>query len=226
MIKNIFFDLDDTLLDFHMAEKVALTKTLLHFDIEPKDEILERYSELNLSQWKLLEKGILTRDEVKVRRYQLLFKELGVNSLAREATEYYENLLGVGHYFVDGAEEVLRSLSDKYCLYIASNGNTKVQLSRMKSADIIKYFADIFISEEIGFDKPSSEFFNSCFSKIRNFSKEDAVIIGDSITSDINGGKGMGIKTIWYNPGRKESDVVADHEINNLLELIPLLERI
>jgi 2-haloacid dehalogenase len=226
MVKNILFDLDDTLLDFHMAEKAALTKTLIHFDIEPKDEILERYSELNLSQWKLLEEGILTREEVKVRRYQLLFNELGVNTLAKETTEYYENILGIGHYFVDGAEEVLRSLLDKYCLYIASNGNTKVQLSRMKSADIIKYFADIFISQEIGFDKPSSEFFNSCFSKIKNFSKEETVIIGDSITSDIKGGKAAGIKTIWYNPGRKESDDIADHEIYNLLELIPLLERI
>lgn len=226
MVKNILFDLDDTLLDFHMAEKVALTKTLIHFDIEPKDEILERYSELNLSQWKLLEKGILTRDEVKVRRFQLLFNELGVNSVAIEATEYYENLLGVGHYFVDGAEELLRSLLEKYCLYIASNGNTKVQLSRMKSADIIKYFKDIFISQEIGFDKPSSEFYNSCFSKIKNFSKDETVIIGDSITSDIQGGKGVGIKTIWYNPGKKESDVVADYEINKLLELIPLLEGI
>lgn len=224
MIRHILFDLDDTLLDFHMAERIALTKTLVYFGIEPREEILKRYSELNLAQWKLLEQGLLTRDEIKVRRYQLLFEELSIEVLPEEATSYYENCLGVGHYFIDGAEEVLKQLSGKYQLYIASNGTATVQQSRMKSADILKYFSDIFISQDIGFNKPSIEFFNSCFSRIENFSREETVIVGDSLTSDIKGGKNAGIKTIWYHKGQVDSDIVADYEIHKLLELIPLLE--
>ena len=226
MIRNILFDLDDTLLNFHLAEKAALTKTLMHLEIEPKEETLSRYSVLNLSQWKLLEQEKITREEVRTRRYQLLFDELGVDCSAEYAAEYYENLLGIGHYFIDGAEELLRGLSKDYRLYIVSNGTAKVQKSRIKSSGMEKYLNDIFISQLIGFDKPNINFFNYCFSRIPNFEKHETLIIGDSLSSDIIGGRKSGITTVWFNPSdiKNSSDIIPDYEICHLLDLIPLLQ--
>ncbi|MDI9476563.1 MAG: YjjG family noncanonical pyrimidine nucleotidase [Natronincolaceae bacterium] len=228
MIKNILFDLDNTLLDFHLAERIALTKTLLHLGIEPKEEILARYSEINSAQWKLLELGELTREEVRVRRYKLLFEEIGVNRCAGSATRYYENLLGIGHYFISGAEELLKTLSDNYRLYLVSNGLTAVQKPRIESACMARYFEDIFISQSIGFNKPSIEFFNYCFKKIPEFKNEETMIVGDSLTSDIKGGRDAGITTVWFNPEGAEnlSDIIPDYEIDRLLDLLSLLETI
>ena len=226
MIQNILFDLDDTLLDFRTAEKTALTKTLLHLGIEPKEEILARYSALNLAQWKLLEQGKITREEVKVRRYQLLFDEIGAECSAADATEYYERQLGIGHYFIDGAEELLKKLSKDYRLYLVSNGSAAVQKGRIESADIARYLKGIFISQQIGFDKPSAAFFTRCFSKIPGFEKRKTIIVGDSLSSDIKGGKNAGITTVWFNPDRVEnnSGIRPDYEIDRLLDLIPLLK--
>ena len=226
MIRNVLLDLDDTILDFHQAEKIALTKTLEHFGIEPEEKILARYSVLNLEQWRLLEQGKLTRKEVKERRYKLLFDEIGADCCAASATKYYENLLGVGHYFIDGAEELLKILSKDYRLYLASNGTAAVQKSRIKSAGIAKYFDDIFISQKIGFDKPDIEFFNYCFSKIMDFKKSETVIVGDSLTSDIKGGKSAGITTVWLNPKGLPYvfDIEPDHIITGLMDLTSLLK--
>jgi 2-haloacid dehalogenase len=228
MVRNILFDLDDTLLDFHLAEKIALTKTLRHLRIEPKETILARYSELNLAQWKLLEQGELTREEVKVRRYQLLFDEIGAKCSANYATEYYETLLGIGHYFIDGAEELLKTLSNGYRLYLVSNGSATVQKGRIESADIERHFKEIFISQQIGFEKPNAGFFNYCFSRIPSFRKCETLIVGDSLSSDIKGGCNAGIATVWFNPNgaNNPSDIIPDYEIRSLLDLLPLLETI
>lgn len=228
MIRNILFDLDDTLLDFHLAEKTALSKTLRHLDIPPTEKILARYSEINLAQWKLLEQKKLTLDEVKERRYQLLFEEFNIDCCGRLATEYYENQLAVGHFFIDGAEELLKALFQNYRLYLVSNGSTDVQKSRIKSADIKKYFDSIFISQEVGFDKPCLSFFEYCFSKIPDFKKKETLIIGDSLSSDIAGGNNAGITTVWFNRNKKEnhSTITADFEIFTLPDLIPLIKSI
>lgn len=225
MIRNILFDLDDTLLDFHMAEKIALKKTLL---VEPKEEFLTRYSEINLAQWRMLEQGKLTRSQVKLRRYQILFDEIGADCSAEQATEYYENLLCLGHYFIEGAEETLKVLSKDYCLFIASNGTAKVQRSRIESAGIWKYLSGLFISQEIGYDKPSIGFFNYCFAHIDGFCKAETTIVGDSLTSDIKGGNIAEITTVWYNPkgSNNNSDVKPHFEIRHLLELECLFKTI
>ncbi len=228
MIKNIFFDLDDTILDFHHAEKIALSRTLEHFDIEPKEETLARYSVLNLEQWRLLERGELTRQEVKERRYRLLFEEIGADCCAASATKYYESLLGIGHYFMEGAQELLGMLHQDYRLFLATNGTIEVQKSRIKSSDISKYFKDIFISQEIGFDKPDIEFFNYCFSRILDFKKSETVIIGDSLTSDIKGGNNASIITIWFNPKGIENmfAIRPDYVVSTLMDLPLLLKKI
>lgn len=227
MVNTILFDLDNTLLDFNQAESIALTQTLLQLGIHPNETVIRRYSQLNLEQWKLLEQGKLSRSEVKTRRYQLLFDELGVACSAEKAAEIYESLLEVGHYFIDGAEALLRDLSPHYHLYIVTNGTASVQRSRIKSAGLEKYMEGIFISEEIGFNKPGSDFFDHCFAQIPHARRSAAMIVGDSLTSDIQGGINAEIQTVWFNPARlpNDSGILPDYEIYALEELGPLLDR-
>lgn len=228
MIKNIIFDLDDTLFDFHLAEKIAITRTLAHLEVEATENILKRYSEINLSQWKLLELGEISRDEVKVRRFKILFDEFSIDKNVEYANKCYQKFLATGHYFIDGALELIETLSKDYRLYIASNGGVDIQKSRIASADITKYLDRIFISQEVGFDKPDIEFFKRCFAEIPDFRRDETLILGDSLSSDIKGGKNAGIITVWFNPGRvvNTSDIVPHYEIHRLLELIPLLKEI
>ena len=169
MIKTILFDLDNTLFDFTKAEGIALAKTLVHLGINPEKKVLDRYSVINTAQWKLLEQKKITRAELKIRRYKLLFEEFGFKCSPEEAAKTYEEFLSMGHYFMDGAEELLEKLCKEYNLYVITNGITKVQKGRIKSANLKKYFKDIFISEEIGYDKPSIEYFEHCFEKIEDF---------------------------------------------------------
>lgn len=226
MIRFVFLDLDDTILDFKKAERKALSKALVELGINPTDEILDRYREINISQWKLLELGEITREEVKVRRYRLLFDEFGIDASPEQATAIYEDKLAVGHYFIDGAINLLDSIYGKYKLYLASNGSKRVQDGRLDSAGIRKYFDSIFISQQVGYDKPSKMFFDKCFSSIENFDRESAIIIGDSLSSDIQGGINVGIKTVWYNPHHQQPTVQPDYIVNSLAELPSLLERI
>lgn len=227
MIDTVFLDLDNTIFDFSKAEKIALKKTLETLGVDTSEKTLARYSVLNTAQWKLLEKGEITRQEVKVRRYRLLFEELGTDASAEEAAALYESLLGIGHYFMEGAEELLNELKGKYRLYLATNGTASVQKGRIASASLERYFDGIFISEEIGYNKPDKAYFEACFAEIPDFVKEKAVIVGDSLTSDIQGGINAGIRTVWFNPKGEPGDgaIVADAEIRSLLELPELLDR-
>lgn len=227
MIDTVFLDLDNTIFDFSKAEKIALKKTLETLGVDTSEKTLARYSVLNTAQWKLLEKGEITRQEVKVRRYRLLFEELGTDASAEEAAALYESLLGIGHYFMEGAEELLNELKGKYRLYLATNGTASVQKGRIASASLEQYFDGIFISEEIGYNKPDKAYFEACFAEIPDFVKEKAVIVGDSLTSDIQGGINAGIRTVWFNPKGEPGDgaIVPDAEIRSLLELPELLER-
>ena len=229
MIKYVFLDIDDTLLDFGKAEAAAIKKTFERIGIPATEAVIRRYSEINDSQWALLEKGELTREQVLVRRFDILFDELGVRNVPSEmAQASYEYLLGIGHYFVDGAQELLEALKDEYELYIVSNGTAFVQDRRLKSSGIAPYFKGIFISERLGADKPSKEFFDIVFSKIEGFNKSEAIIVGDRLTSDVLGGINAGIKTCWFNPKGLPAnpDIPADYEIRVLSELPQLLKKI
>lgn len=223
--RTIFLDLDDTLLDFGAAERVAISKTFRGLGIEPTEALLRRYSEINVSQWEAMERGELTRDRVLVRRFELLFTELGLDLDAAATEDVYRGYLGIGHYFVEGAVELLEYLAPKYDLYIASNGVAATQDSRLASAGICHYFKDIFISETTGYHKPERGYFDYCFARIPNFDPAKALMVGDSLTGDILGGRNAGIKTCWFNPKGKtgRADIVPDYEIRSLAELKSIL---
>ena len=158
MIKYVFLDIDDTLLDFGKAEAAAIKKTFDRIGVPSSPEVIALYSRINDEHWAMLERGELTREQVLVKRFDALFAELGIKNVPSEmAQASYEYLLGIGHYFVDGAPELLQALKDKYELYIVSNGTASVQDSRLESAGIAPYFKDIFISERLGADKPTKK---------------------------------------------------------------------
>lgn len=228
MIKNILFDLDDTILDFKKAEKTALFKTFEELGLTANDQIAQKYSRYNISQWKRLELGEITRQEVKVNRYRLLFNDIGVCKSPELATEIYEKNLAVGHFFINGALDLIKNLYNDYRLYLVSNGSKSVQTGRLESAGISPYFKGVFISQDVGYEKPNIQFFEKVFSSIDNFIKDETVIVGDSLSSDIKGGINAGIKTVWFNPNRETntSTIIPDYEIFSLPQLEQLIKEI
>lgn len=225
MIKFLFLDLDDTILDFHKAERIALSKTLRAFGAEPDEELLHRYHLINKAHWEMLERGELTRQQVLVNRFDVLFRELGRPHDPAAIARCYEKNLSVGHYFLPGALEAVKSLKGKYRLYLASNGTASVQHGRLESAGLYPYFDDIFISQEMGADKPSRAYFDRCFARIPDFQPDQAVMVGDSLTSDMAGGRNAGLRTVWVNPGHADcTGPRPDYEIESIAQLEELLE--
>lgn len=226
MFEFLFLDLDDTILDFQKAEHVALSKTLRGFGLEPTEIVLKRYNLINKAHWEALERKELTREQVLVGRFQVLFEEMGITVEPVQVARAYEDNLSIGHWFLPGAEEAVEALSKKYKLYLASNGTAKVQAGRLKSANISRFFEEVFVSQELGANKPSLEYFEKCFARIPGFEKSKAIIVGDSLTSDILGGQNAGIATCWVNPHHKagREDIRVDYEIEALSQLEDLLE--
>lgn len=144
MITTVLLDLDDTILDFHKAEKEALKKALQKVGVEPTEKLLARYSEINQAQWKKLELGELTQEEVKISRYRIFFEEYGITASPEETAKCYEQNLAYEHEKVDGALELLQELHGKYRLYAASNGTYEVQRRRIEESGIKPYFEDFF----------------------------------------------------------------------------------
>ena len=225
MIEFLFLDLDDTILDFRKAEYIAIGKTIGDFGVEPTDEVRKLYHEINKWHWEQLELGTLTREEVLVNRFGVLFEKLGKTVDAVACARAYEKNLSQGHWFLPGAEEAVDALSKKYRLFLASNGTASVQKGRMTSANLYRFFETVFVSQEIGHNKPSKEYFDACFAQIPGFDKEKAMIVGDSLSSDIKGGINAGIKTVWVNPDHKDcGEIKPDYEIEYLHQLEALLE--
>ena len=226
MVEFLFLDLDDTILDFHKAERIAISKTFRQFGIEPTEEVLQRYKAINIAHWQMLERGELTRGQVLLRRFEALFEEYGMNCDAVAVAQSYEDNLSIGHFFLPGAEEAVDRLSKKYRLFLASNGTAKVQAGRMTSANLYRFFEKVFVSEEMGHNKPTKMYFDLAFSQIPDFDPAKAMIVGDSLTSDIKGGINAGIRTCWVNPNALPGDpaIPADYQIPSLAHLEALLE--
>lgn len=226
MFEFLFLDLDNTILDFDKAESIAIPKTLAHFGITVTPELLQRYHLINKNSWEMMERGEISRQIVGMHRFDVFFKELGVEVDAWACEDLYQKNLAMGHYFLPGAEEAVHRLSKKYRLFLASNGTASVQEGRMSSANLYPYFEKVYVSEQIGASKPSIEYFDRCFAQIPDFDPKKAIIVGDSLTSDILGGINAGIATCWINPkhlpGRE--DIRPDYELEGLYQLETLLE--
>ena len=225
MTEILFLDLDDTILDFHKAERLAVAKTFREFGLEPTDEVLSRYHEINKQHWQRLETGEITRDQVLTGRFQVLFNELGHAVDPECVARSYEHNLGIGHYYLPGAREALEQLRGNYRLFLASNGTASVQHSRLESAGLYPVFERVFVSQELGFNKPAREFFDACAAQIPGYAPEKAMMVGDSLSSDIRGGKNAGMRTCWVNPAHANAPAALkpDYEIESLSQLPALL---
>ena len=222
----LFLDLDDTILDFHKAERLAISRTFRSFGLEPTEQVLERYHVINRLHWERLERGELTRDQVLTGRFQMLFEELGIPAQPQAIAKGYEHNLGLGHYFLPGAKEALDALRGKYRLFLASNGTASVQHSRLTSAGLYPYFEEVFVSQALGANKPSRAFFDACAARIPGYDPRKALMVGDSLTSDILGGINAGMKTCWVCPrgAQGRPDIVPDYRIEALSQLPELLK--
>lgn len=226
MIKNILFDLDDTILDFKRCEKEALILSLKEFDIDPSEEIISTYSSINESEWKKFERGETTTAILKVERYKRLLEHFHIQKDYLLLSKTYEINLSKFYYFIPGAKEMLDTLKGKYHLFLVSNGIKHIQLPRLEGASLFPYFDKVFISEEIGYSKPNQKYFDAVFSQIPFFKKEETLIIGDSLTSDIKGGNDASITTIWFNPHHKKGNIIPTYEVHNHQEFLNILENI
>ncbi len=226
MIKFLFLDLDDTILDFHKAERIAIARTLQAHGAQPTEAVLARYHQINKLWWEALERQEVTRGEVQWGRFRDLFRELGLPVDPHSCARSYMENLSIGHYFLPGAEEAVVSLKKKYRLFLASNGNAAVQAGRLASSGLPRHFEGVFISEELGADKPAKAFFDACFARIPGFDPAQAMIVGDSLTSDIRGGNNAGLRTCWVNPAHapRRADIRVDYEIEDITQLEALLE--
>ena len=226
MIEFLLIDLDDTILDFHKAERNALQNTLQHFGLAPTEETIALYLQINQAHWRMLEQGEITRKQVNEGRFTELFRRFDKVVDGPACAAYYLSQLALTHDYLPGAEEVVQRLSKRYRLFVASNGNTAVQTPRLSNSGLNAYIEKAFISETLGANKPSKEFFDLCIAQIPGFDPQKAIMVGDSLTSDIQGGINAGLRTCWFNPSGKANAtaIVPDHEIASLSQLEALLE--
>ena len=218
---TVLFDADATLFDFKKSEHSAVIDCLTFAGIEATDEIIAKYSEINDGYWKMLERGEVTRKELFVARWRDLLSFYGFDFDAETIADLYPQKLAEKCFLIDGAEEICETLYGKVKLYIVTNGFARVQHGRFDNSPLRKYFEDMFISEEIGAEKPTVEYFDAVFSRIPDLDKKKTVIIGDSLTSDIKGGINAGIDTCWFNPQNKSAPegMNITHIINTLSEI-------
>jgi 2-haloacid dehalogenase len=222
--KWIIFDADGTLFDYDNSEVRALTNTFVKYGLEFSPSIHEVYTQINAHLWSDLEQGRISSHQLRVQRFKQLADEMGFDYSALEFSSDYLLFLGEEGTLLPGAADVVRELSTSCQLLIATNGIADVQRRRFAASNINQYFADIVISEEIGAAKPDTMYFDVAFSRIGNPKKNEVLMVGDSMTSDIAGGSAYQIDTCWFNPSGQPSQypVVPTYEIRDLNELLVL----
>jgi len=199
----IFLDLDNTLFDFHAAEHQALAQVMGRFDIPATEENIRIYSEINRGLWQQFDRGEVTQQQLGVARFEGLLERLGQDKARGPAmNDDYEVTLGRFGILLPGAEELCRRLHEKCALYILTNGMSRSQRGRLSGSAIEPYIERMFVSQEMGCQKPRKEYFDHVIGALGldEGQLRRTVMVGDSLTSDILGGIQAGIDTIWYHP--------------------------
>lgn len=227
MIKVLLWDIDGTLLDFLKAEHEAIKKCFEIFGLgECTDDMISRYSGINKKYWERLERGEITKQEVLIGRFHEFFAQEGIQTDCAEAfNREYQIRLGDTICFRDNGYELIKSLKGQVKQYAVTNGTKVAQDKKLRLSGLAELFDGIFISEIIGHEKPNVEFFQAVWKQIGNYEHAEIMIVGDSLTSDMQGGNNAGIVCCWYNPGHTENTrgVHVDYEIDDLQKLTTLL---
>ena len=212
----VLVDADDTIFDFRKAEYHAFKKTLNNFGKDCSDEEVALYSQINLKHWKELEKGAINREELKVHRFEEWFSLMGFYLDAKAFNDMYAPSLGDFCFLIDGAEEFLRNLSGICDVYIVTNGLTVTQTKRFESSTIKTYIKKLYISEAIGYSKPRKEFFDFCINDIGESDRSKYIVLGDSLSSDMQGGRNANITTCHFSrDGDISGSPLCDCEITD-----------
>lgn len=222
----ILFDLDGTLFDYNKAEKYALKSSLSYFNIDCNPILcLEKYRKVNKKMWTALEKGEITLAELRVERFKVLFNLVGLKQNVKAFSKRYLDFISKASFMVKGAEETISALSTKYKLALVTNGIYSVQYNRLKISPLYEYFDVLVASEKIGIAKPDSDFFSFVFEITEHDDKRTAMIVGDSLSSDIKGGCNFGIDTCWFNPDRIENreGIEPTYEVEELSQIKDIL---
>lgn len=222
----LFFDADGTLFDYKLAEATAFQKAFTLLDLPFEIRHLETYRQINHGLWQALERQEIKPDVLRIRRFELLLEALGLSSFPDRLSNVYTEQLGLCTELVEGAYEVLETLSMRCHIAIVTNGLQSVQRSRLERSTIRDFVSELIISEEVGAAKPHTAFFDVAFARTGNPSRREVLIIGDSLTSDMQGGINYGNDTCWYNPlGEPAPEGMSlTFEISQLLQLLERME--
>lgn len=221
--KNIIFDADETLFDFRKSERYAFENTMLEFNIDYKEEYhLKIYQDINNAIWKEFEQGLITQKKLKIERFKRLSDKLSIKFDEAEFAKSYMRHLADASFLFDESTELIEALNKNYTLSIVTNGLTDVQNKRIRKSVIGKYFNAIIVSEEVEVSKPNPKIFEFA---LNNTDKSQVLVVGDSLTSDIQGGINLGVDTCWYNPNKivNKTEIKPTYEISNLFQLKDIL---
>ena len=227
--KFLLFDLDHTLLDFDAAEDVALSQLLNEEGVEDIQAYKNYYVPMNKTLWKDLELKKITKQELVNTRFAKLFAHFGIEKDGAYLAERYQFFLSKQGQIFPGVEDLLKKLIHQgFELYAATNGITYIQTGRLEQSGIAPYFKEIFISEQLHTQKPDAAFYEKIGARISNFDKKNALMIGDSLSADIQGGNNAGIDTVWYNPDHLENNTQAQptYEVDSYQALLELLDKL
>lgn len=222
----IMFDADETLFDFKKSERAALKNTMLEFDIEYDENYhLKVYKDINTAIWKELENGLITQKKLKIERFKRFSDSLNAGFDEALFAKSYMKHLSLASFLYDNSIDLVVSLYKDYRLTIITNGLKDVQNNRIRKSIIAKYFEDIIISEEVQVSKPDPKIFEHALNNINHTDKSKVLIVGDSLTSDIQGGINSGIDTCWFNSNNviNKTAIKPTYEISNLMELKGIL---
>ena len=222
----VLFDADNTLLNFDTAENKALAETLVNYGIEPDAETVQTYREINSELWKQLEKGQIRREKLMSERFTRFLKAIDAAGNGAEMNRFYlEQLSTHPDLMSANVLDVLKELSEVATLAIVTNGFDRVQSRRVQESGLLNYIEDVFVSEKLDGEKPNRKIFDAALRSLGVENREHVLMVGDSLSSDIQGGINAGLDTCWFNPNHAENPgkVCPTYEISNLEELYPLV---
>ena len=221
---TLYFDLDNTLLDFSAAEHKAIRQLLSLHNLPITDEIVSTYSAINQTWWERFEKGKIKKQEIFVGRFRDLIARFGFEGDPTKMSEDYFEFLSEGYDLIDGADKALDYIKQKgYTVCITTNGMSRTQYRRIDNCTIKQYFDYIFVSEDAGHQKPEVEYFDYVMANTPEKDKSKILVIGDSMSSDILGGINFGVDTCWLNPKGKSGQYKTTHEIANIMQICDIL---
>lgn len=224
-ITTVFMDVDDTLLDFKECARENVRNCCVKNGIKYSDHLFEFFLSRNIVLWKRIEDGLLTVDELHQTRWAGIFRDLGIEADGPAFELDFIAGLRDTHVPVSGSHEVMKYLHDRYKVYVVSNASNLQQSTRLGKAGLMQFVDGVFGSLDIGFNKPSREYFDYCFNQLSGTTPAQTVIIGDSLNADISGGTAYGLHTVWFNIRNVEASasVIPDYTIQTLSEIPSIL---